>query len=385
MEFAVVLPSEELLKIRLNSKELKGKFLLARVFSQAQINDDACKEYFGLRYPDKDDAVMNWICPDDNMKSFSYLSTGFNGVPSNMQLAVRFFPKDPDLVFPTNEIRLIFRQHMKNLLMNEDLGCNLKTHAMLDSFLVQAELGDLVYQNKDKYSKYIADLEVHVPSVISSGTTLTENKYHVLVKQYHEKLRGIRSAQADIMYLSLVQKIPLYGYNICSVSDKSSASFFLAFSQKGIAFIYDTFIKKYAPPHHMEVYSWSDLVYNELERNTLKLGFFPQGGEFIERKIKIKSQYSQKGAYRLQLEIKKFKEIFLDIVDGENVFDSRKKARRFYTTRIPRKDKSISKKFNSFRSSLRTSLRGTKQRHQSNKENYAYSEEQEIRRVQSES
>ena len=378
MEFNVIFPNGETKEFRLKSKEFKGKFLINGVFNEAKIEDETSKKYFGLRYADKDDAGMSWITPELNMKRLSYLATGYNKAGSNIQLLIRFFPKNPDLVFPTSASRSLFRQLMKNMLINEEIGCDINTHAILDGLNLQCVYGDI--DKKEDGAKYFDkynDLEIYLPSLMSCGNSISQREYYLLVQKQHEKLKGLRETQAEIKYLNEIQNLPLYGYNFYNISDKTHESYFLGISEFGICFVYDSYIEKHLFPKNVEEYSWSDLVYCQLDRNIVKFGFFPQFGGFIEKKVKVKCKYSQKGAYRLEADLHDFKKMFSDgeAVDGQGVFQSRKEAQKHYTTMIPQKrHNSLSQKFSSMKRSLRVSFRRTK----SNIETSKLSEQQFI-------
>ena len=382
MEFEVILPSGKTLNIKLTSKELKGSVLMHQVFGGVNITGDST-HYFGLRYPDKDDAGMNWLLPDDNLKTLSYLSSRGS---TTIQLAVRIFPENPDLVFPTAEARCLFRQYLKSMLLNNELGCDTKKHAMLDACIVQAEIGDYSEETKlESYEKQLGKLDIYAPTSLCAATPINETTYLKTVRVYHKRLVGTRSAQADIMYLSLVQKLPLYGYAIYKVFDKIHKDYFVAFSNNGINFIYESYLESFSIPRRKEVFAWGDIVFCELNRNKVKLGFFQQGTEFVSRSLKIKSKYSQRGACRFQADLNKYKEVFLNVVDGGEMFDSRKKARKCHSAKIPRRTNTWNSKLTTIRLSLRNSLKRNKTRNRSNNEEEEFtSRGDEKRRIQSE-
>lgn len=362
MEFSVIFPNGDTNQFRLKSKELKGSFLIAQVFHEAKIEHETAK-YFGLRYLDKDDGGINWITPELNLKKLSYIETGTNKTGSNIQLLARFFPKDPDLVFSSQpRSRSLFCQLMNNMLTNEELGCDINTHATLNGLRLQSVYGNIdMKENKNDYFGKYHDLEIDIPTLVSCRNNLTQGQYYHLVQKYHKKFHGIRQAQAEIMFLNEIQNVPFYGYNLYSIVDKTHESNYLALSEFGLCFIYDSCIEKHTFPPKTEEFSWSDLIYCQIDNNIIRFGFFPQFGGLLEKKIKVKSKYSHKGALRLQEDLNCIREMFSDVVDGQIVFDSRKSAQKFYTTLIPQKrHNSLSEKFHSLRSSLRRSVRRTK-------------------------
>lgn len=380
MEFSIILPNGENIHIHLKSKELKGNFLVEKTFNALKILNDS--QIFGLRYSDKNDAGMNWLQPEENLRTLKYLRSISDTGEVCLHFAVRVSPRNPDLAITTAEGRRLFRQFMKGLLINGDLGCNVKTHAMLDAFIAQAELGNFNVNEKE-YSTEMNKFEIFAPTTLSCNETISEINYMKLVRMYHKQLQGTRPSQADILYLSLVQKVPLYGYIIYNICDKATESFFIALSENGVHFVYESYIEKFTLPKKMETFAWRDLVYLEIEKHKVKMGFFPQQGDFAERQFKLKSKYSNGGIFRFEMDLNKYKDLYLNVVDGLEVFDSRKQAQRCYTTKIPQRNKSWNKKFSSFRHSLRNSLRRNKTRHHSNYEGTKFVEHDK-RRIHSE-
>lgn len=350
MDFTIILPSGQTTKITLIQKELKGRFLLNKIFEQLKIIGEA-KLYFGLRYSEKGDETITWISPEDNLKSLSFLSSLSKRHPS-MQFAVRTFPKNPELVFSNTESRMLFRQHIKNMMLDNELGCDSKSHAQLDACIAQSELGDYSEENKD-YIKKLNKLNIYAPSILGAGTPLGESEYMKMVRSYHKKLSGVRPTQADVLFLTQVQKLPLYGYKIYNVSEKSADKLFIALSEEGINFIYDSYLEAFSKPKRKETFAWGDLIYSELIRNKVKMGFLVKGEEFVEKNIKVAGNYSVKAGSRFIDDLSQHKNIFLSVVDGGSVFKSRKKAQRAYSAKIPRKSSLNKRVIHSLRSSLR--------------------------------
>lgn len=357
-QFTILLPTGQNILINLKSKESTGKHLKDTVFECVKILPDE-KEYFGLKYSDKNDEAPAWISDKDSLKSLSFL-TGNSSHPS-IQLSVRIFPTSPDLALSTTTSRNLFRCHMKNMLMSNKIGCDSSTHAVLDSCIAQCELGDYNDTNMNKdYPKILNKLNIYAPSTLCAGTPIAESDYVRLVRSYHRKLIGVRPAQADILYLGTVQKIPLYGYKIYSVSDKKNKDYQMALSPQGIDFIYESSLENFtAIPNNKESHPWRNLVFAEQERNKVKLGFFIRTGEFTECYIKVAGKYSIKSGAKLIQDIELYKSHFLDEVDGTQsiVYDSRKKAQRVHSTKIPRRNSSLNRTVNVLGRSIRSSFR----------------------------
>jgi len=275
-----------------------------------------------------------------------------------LQFEVRIFPKDPDLIFPTSDSRKIFRQHMKNLLTTNQIGCDNKTSAMLDAFIVQAELGDYVDGDEDYFHK-VNDIDIYAPTTLCSGTPLTETQYLKMMRVYHKKLKGMSSEQADILFLSLVQKIPMYGYSLYQISDDEHNQHFLALSTDGIHFIYEACLEKFIAPQKKTIIKWQELIYCEIVRKKIKIGYvLPRStnDEIIEKFFKIKTKYAHKGASRFREDFNKHKEMFSspgNKIDGGKVFNSRKEASACYSAQLPRRAHTLGARMDSIRSSIK--------------------------------
>lgn len=353
MELEIILPCGSSIHANLNSKELRGSNLLNYVFQKIQIAEET-REYFGVCYTDKGDGGKNWILPGDNLKSHKIIDISGRGL-YRVKFEVRLFPKDPDLIFPTVDSRRIFRQHMKNLLVNNQLGCDNKTSAMLDAFIVQAKLGDFL--ESEVYFQKVNEIDVYSPTSLCSGSPLTEIQYLKLMRMYHKKLNGMSPEHADILYLSLVQKIPMYGYALYHISDKIHREHFIALSCDGLHFIYEACLEKFIAPQDKEIVKWEDLIFCEIVRKKIKIGYqLPHNtnGMIVEKIFKIKTKYAHKGASRFKADFNKHKDLFIyNQTHGSVLYNSRKEAYLCHSGQLPRRTYSLGNRLSSIRTSIK--------------------------------
>jgi len=355
MDFEVVMPCGGSLSISLDAKQLQQAHnLLQQVYTLVSISPET-RKYFGVSYADKSDGGKNWLKPEDNLKTLNCFSTR---KLMRLQFEVRLYPKDPDLTFPTSDARKIFRQHMKNLLTNNEIGCENQTSAMLDAFIVQAELGDYIDSDKSYFDK-VNNIKIYAPNSLCSGTPLTETQYLKIMRMYHRKLKGMSPEQADILFLSLVQKIPMYGYSWYQIADEEHDRHFLALSREGLHFIYESCMEKFIVPQNTTVIRWQELVYCEIVRKKIKIGHvLPRNtnGVIIEKFFKIKSKYSHKGAQRFKQDFNAHKGMFFgegNSIDGGDVLGSRKEASQCYSAQLPRRANTLGARMESIRSSIK--------------------------------
>lgn len=355
MDFELILPCGGIISLFLSSKELQGKLLFNKLYKEINISEDT-RDYFGVCYTDKSDGGKNWILPEDKLKHINCFRT--NG-RITLQFEVRIFPKDPDLIFPTAESRKIFRQHMKNLITTNQMVCdNAMTCAMLDAFLVQAELGDCVDGHEEYFSK-VKNIDVHAPASLPSGTPLTESQYLKTMRTYHRKLKGTSPEQADILFLSLVQKIPMYGYSIYHISDDEHNKHILALSMEGLNFIFDLCLEKFIVSQDKAIIRWCEVIYCEIEHKKIKLGYIlPRNTNeiIIEKCFKIKSKYGLRGAQRFKDDFHKYKEMFSregNTIDGRVIFTSRREASFCYSEQLPRRANTLGARMERIRSSIK--------------------------------
>ena len=346
MKFEVILLNGKAWRGELTSGEMKGKFLIGKIFHNVGLAGPS-SVYFGVCYSDHIDCRMTWVAPDDNMNVLKS-----NGI-KQFQMAVRFYPKHPDLVL-TNELsRLLFRQHMKSMLLNCELGCETKVHALLDSYIAQAELGDVIDEPDASYLKRTSRVEVCAPTFLTAGTPILETDYMKLVRSYHRKHKGMTSAQADIRFLNTIQKVPMYGYTLHKVYKEKHNDLHIGLCEEGLHFLYEDITEKFLSPKEKECFLWNQLVFCELKGHKIKLGFL-QESVVSEHSIKVCSRQSLKGAERLEGDIIAHKQLYVDQVDGHDFFNSRKKAERCYTASMSRhRGNSLGRGLSYIRNSLR--------------------------------
>ena len=303
MKFQVTLPSGESLDILINSKEFNGISLINEVDTELNIPEDTSK-YFGLYYTDKFDGGKNWIQVDDDLKSINATQCG--GM-IQLQFAVHVFPKHPHLLLPSGELRRLFRQDLKHLLVNDLLRCDIDTSARLDAFIAQAELGNY-HLVKHNYVQRLEDLQIYAP-VCVSGTPITEYQYIKKVQSRHAVLNDMRPAMADISFLNTVQNINTYGYIFYKISDATHKQHFIVLSTEGIHFVYETSIETAMSSEKRDTFPWSDMLDCKTEKKSVTMQFSISQNDRAERKFKIKSKYSYKDASRFQNDIEKYKEV----------------------------------------------------------------------------
>lgn len=314
MKFHITFPNGESLYIELKSKELKGICLVDKVFEHLDLYEDTNK-YFALSYVDKYDGGRNWVNDGDNLRTLNGVQLG--GV-MQLQFGVYIFPTDPHLVFTTAVSRRLFRQYMKNIILNDLMRWEIENLAELDALIAQAELGDHDSVKND-YPRQLNNLEIYLPTYVISETPVTEHQYLKKVLRYHTLLKGMSSVKADIMFLNKVQMIPNYGYVFHRISDSIREQYFIALSPHGLHFIYVTSIEKAISCDKKESFTWNDFVeYRQIDQKQFKLKLLMTANTKITRKFKIKSNHSHKDSCRFKSDIERYKEVYCEDIFPQN-------------------------------------------------------------------
>lgn len=333
MKFHITFPNGESLYIELKSKDLKGIYLMNKVFEHLDIYEDTNK-YFALSYFDKYDGGKIWVHEKDNLRILNGVQLG--GV-MQLQFGVYIFPIDPHLVFTTAVSRRLFRQYMKNMVLNGSMRWNAEHLAELDALIAQAEIGD--YDNaKNDYWNQLNNFEIYLPSYIILETPISEQQYLKKVLRHHTVLKGMSPVKADIMFLNEVQRIPNYGYVFHRISDSIREQYFLALSPIGIHFIYVTTLEKAIQTDKKETFIWKDLVgYRQVDQKQFKLKLMMTSSTKITRKFKLKGIHSQKESTRFKCDITKYKEVYCEDIFPRNTLsgkgNSREEIQRPHTMR----------------------------------------------------
>ena len=125
-------------------KNALGKVVLDRVSDYLELLE---KDYFGIGYVDEDDQEA-WL--DYEKKINKQISKG----QWNFTFKVKFYPPEPSTLREDITRWQLTLQIRKDIAIGK-LPCSFVTHALLGSYIVQAELGD--YDPEDHGGNYLEE------------------------------------------------------------------------------------------------------------------------------------------------------------------------------------------------------------------------------------
>ena len=345
VEYSIILLNGATISVKLSKLEFLGGDLLEKVFKQLDLFQDS--KYFGLVFSDPDDGRMSWLENSDILNSVKLSKT------RTLQFSARFFPEHPEITLTNHNSRLHFCFQLKELLMAGMLCCNVETHAMLDAYLVQAEIGDFD-ENKHKlgYLKNICGTEICTPTTLNANIDVKEAEYLRMVNYFHRRCTGIRRSAAIIMYLTKAKKLPYFGVTIHGVLDIDGNDLCIELSQRGICMYANSNLNKFLKPYVLEEFSWDKLTYCDSEKQKLRIGFEVDVGSVEELCFKARSY---KDSYRLHADILAFRKMFM-ISEDREFFKTRKSFKR-HCERLTRGRNNFQRNFESLTTSVRRSFR----------------------------
>ncbi|XP_073962285.1 protein 4.1 homolog isoform X1 [Choristoneura fumiferana] len=193
-------------------RKAKGADLLDRVCDVLDLTE---RDYFGLLHAQRGDPRV-WI--DLGRR----LSKTFKNEPWDVRLAVKFYPPEPSELLDDGtryQLALAVRRDL-----NEGrLTCSALTHALLASYVLQAELGD----HEPGHAHALARLRAPLAA--------RDHDLDAQVEDLYRKHKGQTPAEAELNYLENAKKLPLYGAELHCVRDSEDVDLVLAVSAGGIA------------------------------------------------------------------------------------------------------------------------------------------------------
>lgn len=241
------------------TKSTKGKELLEKVCKHVGLEE---VEFFGMKYKYSKDGQLSWL---DVAKTFGkQIGTG----PYQLIFHVKFYPPHPSAIHEDiTRYNLVLQ--VRDDLLKERLVCSVPIHALLASYLIQAEKGD--FDPVDHKSDYLKGLHF-MPN--------QADDFLDRVREFHKKHTGLTPADSEFHYLDNARKIPLYGMDLHDAFDGENTSVILGVSESGFHVIQKgRQISKFSWSNVHKVYFKSkrfflDIrVVSEVEYEDLTIGF----------------------------------------------------------------------------------------------------------------
>ncbi|CAH2056930.1 unnamed protein product, partial [Iphiclides podalirius] len=198
-------------------RKARGGDLLDKVCIDLEITE---VDYFGLLYTCRGD-TRSWM----NLER--RLSKTFRNDPWEVRFAVKFYPPEPSGLRDDNT-RYQLALAVRRDLLEGRLACSQITHALLASYILQAELGDRETR--------VDGARLALLTVLPQTLALDLEDQ---VDELYGKHRGQTPAEAELSYLENAKKLLLYGAELHSAKDSDDVDIALAVSSRGVTILRD--------------------------------------------------------------------------------------------------------------------------------------------------
>ncbi|XP_062871037.1 band 4.1-like protein 1 [Trichomycterus rosablanca] len=213
-------------------KNCKGQVLMNMVCDQLNLLE---KDYFGLTFSDLDN-LKNWLDPSKEIKK--QIRVG----PWQFSFAVKFYPPDPSQLIE-DITRYYLCLQLREDMLSGRLPCSFVTHALLGSYIVQAELGD--YDPDEHGLDYVSEFRF-----APSQTRELEER----VMELHRTYRGMSPAEAEINFLENAKKLSMYGVDLHHAKDSEGIDIMLGVCASGLLIYRDRLrINRFAWPKILKI------------------------------------------------------------------------------------------------------------------------------------
>ncbi|XP_067118975.1 protein 4.1-like isoform X2 [Centruroides vittatus] len=239
-------------------RRAKGKEVFDQICDHLNLLE---KDYFGLSYIDTDNC-RSWL---NNEKR---ISKQVKSTPWVFQFEVKFYPPDPSQLQEDITRYQLCLQVRSDILIGK-LPCSFVTHALLGSFLVQAELGD--YEYEEHGTNYLSNFHF-----APNQTAELEEK----VMELHKQHKGQTPAEAEVHYLDNAKKLAMYGVDLHHAKDSEGIDIMLGVCASGLLV--------YRERLRINRFAWPKILKVSYKRNNFYIKIRPGEFEQFESTIGFK-------------------------------------------------------------------------------------------------
>lgn len=239
-------------------RKARGEQLFDRVCEYLNLLE---RDYFGLTYRDHEN-TRNWI----NLEKS--LSKQMKRRPWEMSFEVKFYPPDPSQL-QEDITRYQLCLQIRDDILSGKLPCSFVTHALLGSYLVQAELGD--FDPDDHGRNYLSEFRF-----APNQTPELEDK----VMELHKQHKGQTPAEAELHYLENAKKLAMYGVDLHQARDSEGVDITLGVCASGLLVYRDRL--------RINRFAWPKILKISYKRNNFYIKIRPGEFEQFESTIGFK-------------------------------------------------------------------------------------------------
>lgn len=239
-------------------KKSKGEDLLIKICEHLSLME---KDYFGISYRDACN-LKYWLTNDKR------IGKQIRSGPWVFSFEVKFYPPDPaSLQEDITRYQLCLQ--IRNDILSCKLPCSFVTHALLGSYLVQAEIGD--YDPDELGRNYLHDFRF-----APNQTPELEEK----VMELHKTHKGQTPAEAELHYLENAKKLAMYGVDLHQAKDSEGVDIMLGVCASGLLVYRDRL--------RINRFAWPKILKISYKRNNFYIKIRPGEFEQFESTIGFK-------------------------------------------------------------------------------------------------
>ncbi|CAD6184231.1 unnamed protein product [Caenorhabditis auriculariae] len=179
-----------------------GEALFRLVTADLSIEE---REYFSLCFYEKTEGGRHWLYNDKK------IAKQLKGLPWEFSFEVKFYPTTPTTLNDDHARYYVFLQLRRDILSGR-LAASVATHAILGSYVAQAEFGDSPQTINEQYENFLRTARI-VPD--PNPEVLTK------VVEFHKELRGRTASEVENLYLDTCKQLSLYGIHLFPAKDKN--------------------------------------------------------------------------------------------------------------------------------------------------------------------
>lgn len=179
--------------------------------------------WFGLCYKGTENEDV-WI--DKSKKTLNYLQRYLG----NVRFSVKYYPEDVSELIEFVTIEYFFN-HVKSIIINDEIFCPADTSVLLVSYALQAKYGDY---NKSDFNEDFLKKQTLLPERVIKQHKMDPAEWENNIVNMWLKHRGLDKEEAMLEYLKLVQNLEMYGVTYFSIRNAKGSDLLLGVTSLGL-------------------------------------------------------------------------------------------------------------------------------------------------------
>merc|ERR1719492_163318 len=194
---------------------------------------------------------------------------------------VKFYPPEPAQL-QEDLTRYQMCLQIQNDIKNGKLPCSFVTHALLEAYLVQSELGDYDAEEHGISIVYLRDFDF--------APCQSDDLLEKVMEIHRSTLKGQLPAEAELHYLENAKKLAMYGVSLHHAKDSENVDIMLGVCSSGILVYRDRL--------RINRFAWPKIIKISYKRNGFFIKLRPAEFEQFENTVGFKLE-NHRAAKRL--------------------------------------------------------------------------------------